>query len=36
MAEETAAEAGAPEGDERPGRDARVVARGEAEEVLGQ
>lgn len=34
--EDTAADAEAPEGDDRPGRDARVVARGETEEVLGQ
>jgi tetratricopeptide (TPR) repeat protein len=34
--EDTAADAEAPDGDDRPGRDARVVARGETEEVLGQ
>jgi tetratricopeptide (TPR) repeat protein len=34
--EDTAADAEAPDGDDRPGRDARVVARDETEEVLGQ
>ena len=34
--EDTAADAETPDGDDRPGRDARVVARGETEEVLGQ
>ena len=34
--EATAADAEAPDGDNRPGRDARVVARDETEVVLGQ